>query len=103
MAANTLEGGSNGTTITAGNSGGTSGDAFDSVVIATNDSLVFDNAHAKETLALKAATGASSTGTYAAWTTTIGTQTTFWGRMYLYRTANPSAQVRLFAAVGAAV
>ena len=32
---NSAEGGSNGTTVTTGNSGGTSGNAFDSVLIGT--------------------------------------------------------------------
>src|SRR5436190_10712109 len=42
---NTAEGGSNGTTVTVGNSGGASGDPFDIVSIGGSSAIVFDNAH----------------------------------------------------------
>lgn len=41
--ANTLEGGSDGTTITTGNSGGASGNAFDAVGISATHTLTYEN------------------------------------------------------------
>jgi len=86
---NSFEGGSNTTTISAANSGGASGDAFDTVSIGASTPLTFDNAHAAHgTLAAKIAPTASST-TVMEYNTKVGTQTEFWGRCYIYMTAAP--------------
>lgn len=91
--ANSAEGGSSGTTVTTGNSGGASGDAWTAVTIAGGDGLTFDNTHAAHgNLAYKivATTGATFfERTYPGATTTVAL------RFYLYIAANPSSLVTL--------
>lgn len=90
---NNGEGGSNGTTVTTGNSGGGSGDAWDGVTIGAGGALIFDNTHAEGTLAYKISTPATSVNVLVEWTsTTIGTQTTLFCRVYLYLLAAPAGQ-----------
>lgn len=88
--ANSFEGGSNGTAVTVANSGGGSGDAFDAVSAVTGQTLNYDNTHNRGTLALKAATGSTSGRSVVAWTTSIGTQTLVYLRLYVYPTGNQS-------------
>jgi len=86
---NTFEGGSNGVTITAANSGGASGTAWDSVIF-TAGTLAYDTAHAAHgSLSAKFVTVAN-TSTRMKYTTTMGTQTEIYGRFYLYATAGPT-------------
>ena len=93
---NSFEGGTSGTTITTGNSGGASGNACDATTIGSGATLAFDNTHAAHgTLAMKVATVASAASHFD-WTTSMGTQTTVWFRTYLYVTANPAAGIRFF-------
>jgi hypothetical protein len=90
LVTNDFESGSNGATITIG-------DGFDVVNVGTGATTAFDNTHAANgALAYKMAT----TGTVAAsdveWSsTTLGAQTTIYGRFYIYKTANPAASVRI--------
>lgn len=90
--ANSFEGGTNGTTISSGNSGGTSGNAFDGVA---GTALTFDNAHAAHgSLACKVVLGTSGTQTYVLWAASLGAITSasdLFIRYYLFLTANPSA------------
>jgi hypothetical protein len=68
---NTAEGGSDETTVTTGNSGGSSGDAFGGVTIGTNASAVFDTAQAAQgSLSYRLATGGTSTTVFLQWTFT---------------------------------
>lgn len=100
---NIFEGGTNGTTVTTGNSGGTSGSAFDVVVTGTGTTLTFDNTHtAHGSLALELATGVSAQSPYVSWTTTLGTVNTLWFREYLYITANPASPFRIATFLGGA-
>jgi hypothetical protein len=100
---NSFEGGTNGTTITAANSGGASGNAFDVVSIGASATLTFDNTHvAHGSLAGNVTTPVAATNSYAAWTTSMGTQTTVWFRLYLYYTANPANTHRVFTGVSGA-
>lgn len=86
---NSLEGGTNGTTVTSGNSGGTSGDAFNTVT----GTVTFDNTHPKRgSLGIKFVSSASVSD--ALWTG-IGSVATLWFRRYVYITANPAATTRL--------
>jgi hypothetical protein len=86
---NSFEGGSSGTTITAGNSGGASGTAFTSVT----GTCTFDNAQVMHGgLAAKFVTSASTA--FVQWNS-IGNVTTLWFRLYCYLTANPAASVRV--------
>jgi hypothetical protein len=96
---NNAEGGTDDVTVTTGNSGGASGDAFDGVTIAAGGSITFDNAQAKGVLAVKLVQGSSAGNNYVSWAAAFGTQTTYYGRLYLYRTANPSANVALMRGV----
>lgn len=88
---NTAEGGSDGTTVTTANSGGSSGDAFDSVVINGVGTLAYRSAHAAHGGLSYGVNPDISQLCYVQWSTTIGTQTDFYGRCYLYLTANPSS------------
>jgi hypothetical protein len=93
---NNFEGGTSGTTLTLGNSGGASGNAFDVITIGSGATNAFDNTQAAHgTLAVKIATGASAVSSYNRWSTSIGTVTQAWVRMYLYFTAVPTAITRV--------
>ena len=92
---NNAEGGTSGTTVTAANSGGASGDAFDSISIGTSAAFTFDNAQAAHgTLGYKYVEPATAVNISAAWTTAFGSQTTVFGRFYFYSTANPTGSLR---------
>lgn len=95
--ANTFEGGSDETTLTAGNSGGSSGDAFDAVFIGGASTIVFDTARASHGSYSMRFAPADSQAVNAQWTATStgGGFTETWGRFYFYATAKPSNGVRL--------
>lgn len=84
---NNAESGSDGTTVTTANSGGTDANAFDNVVIGTNMTETFSNTHpAHGTLAFKTALTSTSTAiTYLEWTSaTFGALATeVYGAVYL--------------------
>jgi uncharacterized membrane protein YedE/YeeE len=78
---NTVEGISNGTTVTAGNSGGASGNAWQSTSSA-GATLASDNTHAAHgTQSVKIATTASATSSVT-WTLTASL--TWWFRVYIW-------------------
>jgi hypothetical protein len=82
---NTFEGGTNTTAISAANSAGASGNAFDSVV---GTAPTFSTTHAAHgTLAMTSATAAQS---MVQWVASLGTPTEIWSRFYLFLTGNPS-------------
>jgi Putative Ig domain len=87
---NNFEGGTNGTTITTGNSGGSSGHAWD-VATVTNGSLVYSNTQAAHG-GLSGAMSTNNTGgvAYIGWTTSLGTVTSLYGRFNIYLTAYPT-------------
>ena len=85
---NNFEGGTNTTTITSGNSGGASGNAFNGTVIASG-TLAFDNTHAAHgSLSLKTATAGAGDVSEAHWTSSLNSQSKLWFRQYLFLTAN---------------
>ncbi len=89
---NSAEGGTNGTTVTAANSGGASGNAADSVTIGATCTLAFDSAHAAHgALAYKVAYGGTAGNVQFTWAAAMGTQSQLWFRLYLYFTANPGS------------
>lgn len=92
---NNAEGGTSGTTVTTGNSGGASGNAWDLIAIGTASTLTFDNAHAAHgTLAYKIVC-AANVGTYLR--QTFGSPvSSVTARMYLYFTANPAGATAIF-------
>lgn len=82
---NNAEGGTNGTTVTTGNSGGASGNAFDVISMGAGTTLAFDNAQIMHgALAYKVATGSTVTTALEEWTSSGGTQTTIFYRIYCY-------------------
>lgn len=85
---NSFEGGSSGTTITAGNSGGASGNAFDTV----DDSPAYSNTHAA-TGTLSAKLSAGTTNQAMWWTGSLtGTSVPqVWFRLYGYLSAYPTS------------
>jgi hypothetical protein len=86
---NTFEGGTNTTTITTGNSGGTSGAPFDNVNIPSGGAAAFDSANAMHGgMAAKLIGGSISGNAYLAWqSATLGTLTDGYGRVYYKATA----------------
>lgn len=79
---NTYEGGTDETTITAANSGGSSGDAFDTVVTGTGVTNVFDTAQFMHgTFSARQATGATSAQAILTWAYTGVTR--IFGRAYV--------------------
>src|SRR6266508_2928738 len=95
---NTFEGGSGGVAITAGNSGGASGTAFDQVTVSAGDGAAnFDTAHpAHGGLGMLCQTGATTGEAYVMWSAALGgTFATLFDRTYLYLPALPGTQTRL--------
>jgi hypothetical protein len=90
---NSFEGGSDGTSITPGNSGGASGTPFDVVTLGAGSTQNFSATHAAHgSLGMEIVTPASTPlSTRVEWTG-IGSLTgNLWIRFYLYRLALPSA------------
>ena len=98
---NSFDGSSNNTTVSTGNSGGGSGNAFDSVNIGASATLIYSNAHyAHGSLAGRFATGASSVTDLVSWlTASVGIQPKIWFRVYAFFTANPASSIRAFRAL----
>jgi hypothetical protein len=101
MAYNTAEGGSNGVTVTAANSGGLSGVPFDTLVIGdATATLTFDNTHpAHGALSYKFQLGAVATECYVAWTTgftPVNVPRATFRIKGAYFTANPGATIYLY-------
>lgn len=78
--ANTFEGGSNGATITTGNSGGGSGDAFQFVQIVAGGSATYTATAFRGTLAGQFASGATVGTCYCEYSTSVGAAST--GQVY---------------------
>lgn len=92
---NRAEGGTNATTVSTANSGGTSGDPFTTVSIGGAGTFTFDATRAyKGALSYKVVSdGAAVLGT---WTLpTPAKVPRLWGRLYFYATALPAANVGL--------
>jgi hypothetical protein len=88
---NTFEGGTNTTAISAANSGGVSGNAFDSLVGTAPTFSSTQKAHGA--LGMSPTTAAQS---MVQWAASFGTPTEFWTRMYVFINANPSVNVPFF-------
>ena len=97
---NSSEGGTNATAITAANSGGASGNAWDVVTKSgTGTTVTFDNSHpAHGTLGIKCLFAAVSSTACPGWTTSMGAQSQVWFRRYLYVTAYPTVNTRIWQA-----
>lgn len=96
---NNFSGGTNGTTLTPGNSGGASGNAFDSVLVSGTSTLKYDNTNTIHSgLSAKSVNGAATANSIMEWTTSLGgSLAQVWFRAYLYITAAPpSGNARFF-------
>jgi hypothetical protein len=87
---NSFEGGTNGTTITTGNSGGASGNAFDAVT----GSPTFSSTHAAHGT-LSCSVSVSSSSATVAWNASLGSQAQVWFREYFYIPSNPGGTIYL--------
>lgn len=101
---NSFEGGTNGTTITTGNSGGASGNAFDFVGVGAGATNEYSNAQAAGgTLSCQLQTVAGVADDVQ-WNTagSAPSVSQMWFRLYVYITSNPGATVRLWNATNGA-
>jgi hypothetical protein len=92
---NTFEGGSDGTVITVGNSGGASGNAFN--VVSTDGGVTsptFESDHALNTLCCHIVGASSSDFVYVRWNS-LGDLKDSYGQAYVYFTANPATNIVL--------
>ena len=99
---NSFEGGTNTTSISHGNSGGTSGNAFDVVTIGSGGTGAFSTVRAAHGSVSGLFQTTTANGTFASWTTSMGVQSQVWFRTYLFFTANPAAATRFFTVANAA-
>lgn len=83
---NGAEGGTLGATVSAANSDNASGNAWNSVV--GTPTITFDNTQAIGTQSYKIVNPPSAQ--QMVWSTSLGTVTEVWGRLYLYSSAAPS-------------
>lgn len=89
----------NGVTLTAANSGGSSGDAFDSVVAPPSGGLLQANTtrqmHAE--LSCQLQTGATTGLPSFTWSTSMGIKSQIWGRFYFFADTGslPAAKTRI--------
>jgi len=103
---NTFDGGTSGNTLTTspgGNTGGASGNAFDQVVIGSGATDQFDSTHAAHGANSNKIATAGSAAVYNEWSGSLLPATQTWYRLYLYFTANPTNQHRVFAAYSSGV
>jgi hypothetical protein len=89
--ANSFEGGTSGTTITTGNSGGASGNAFDSIAIGTSCTCAFSALSVHGSFSMSVSTAGTAAQTYAQWSTALGSQTALFGRSLIYLTGAPAS------------
>jgi hypothetical protein len=92
--ANTAEGGSDGTTVTTGNSGGSSGDAWNVVTIGTNEALTYSASAAFiGSLGYALTPSGNPGGTFLSWNTLTGS--VYYTRFYVKISGNPAAALIL--------
>ena len=89
LRANTHEGGILAATISTGNSGGASGDAYDTISIGAGNTFIFDGTNVKGKLGAKFTSGGTTTG-YISWTALGAITTDVWFRTYFAVSAIPT-------------
>lgn len=94
---NSFEGGTSGIAITAGNSGGVSGNAFDTATQGSGATLNYDKTEAAHGLLSCNITTTSAAISEINWAASFGSgiATAYW-RGYYFFTGNPSATIRLW-------
>jgi len=89
--------GTAGTAITTGNSGGTGESAFDAVTTTNSATVTYSATQAiHSSLSMAVTTTAVAGVASTTWSTSLGTQTTLFGRAYLYLTASPASTDAIF-------
>ncbi len=88
---NTFEGGTDGVTITAGNSGGASGSAFDAPTIGLNCDIRFNTDPLSGGMAGHVVMPATAAQTYLVWASLGALTVPVYLRVYLLKTATPPA------------
>jgi len=91
---NTFEGGTNGSAITTGNSGGASGDAFDQISASPEYDSDVAAALADGAMCMKVPAPANIQVTVGWGTASFSPVVTLYGRFYMYRTSTPAEQQR---------
>lgn len=91
---NSFEGGVAGRPITLSGSGGSSGDAFDALVLRGDASLLFDDAAPVGSLSAKHSFTTTS-ASYYVWDVAVPEGSRWYGRVYLRATELPAGRVRL--------
>lgn len=93
-----------GTTVSVGNSGGVSGNAWDATSIGVGATDISDNTHAHSgSLSNQIVSTATAATSYNQWDVTIGSLVQHWFELYLYATANPPASHRLYSVLQTSV
>lgn len=95
---NSFTGGTSGTTISAANSGGASGNAFDAVTIGVGCTLTFSNTQAVHGgLSASSTTPVSASNSIVEWTTSLTGTTVpqIWFRIYAYLPSLPGNQLHI--------
>jgi hypothetical protein len=102
---NTLDGGTNGTTVTSANSGGASGDAFQLTSVPAGGTLAYDNTLAfSSPNSIKMATGGTVGSAYVGWTTALPqTETQMYFGAMMYFTALPTTNINVVRAVNTGI
>ncbi len=98
---NGFEGGTAGVSVTATNSGPPSGSAFDTVQLNSggNNILAYDNSIPAAHGSLSCKVAAPNTQNFVSWSSSMGTQTQIWFRLYLYFSSIPAFNVSFFKAL----
>lgn len=101
---NSFDGGTAGTAITTGNSGGTSGDPFDTVSAAATGTITYSSTVVVGGLSGKFSTGGTAGLVYAYWSTSFGSVTTGTpaARAYFQLPVLPASSTRLVLAANSA-
>ncbi|GAA4082755.1 hypothetical protein [Actinomadura miaoliensis] len=86
---NTADGGAVGAAVTPTNSGGGSGNVWNTVITGGSGSLTYSGEQARGTLSYKI-TGDAASDVLLGWEQALGTQTEEWGRVELYLPSVPS-------------
>lgn len=97
---NSFEGGINGTEITAANSGGASGNAFDGKVPVGGTLVLYSNAQARGTLSMQIAQAGVWAAAYTNWTLSPALTAKTYCRLYLFLSGVPATQMPIICWIG---
>lgn len=93
---NSFEGGTNGVNISTGNSGGLSGNAFDSVGIGAGATLAYSTVQSAHNALSMLCQTVAANSTSVGWAASMGTQTQVWFQSYMFFPSLPGGITRFF-------